>query len=47
MIHTAAFIAGLLDNQSIEKACINEVASKIVQERGGNTDIFNPIDKEY
>ncbi|CAC6675489.1 TPA: carbohydrate kinase [Staphylococcus aureus] len=41
--------AGLLDNQSIEKACIwgNEVASKIVQERGGNTDIFNPIDKEY
>ena len=47
--HTAAFIAGLLDNQSIEKACIwgNEVASKIVQERGGNTDIFNPIDKEY
>ncbi|MFY0498983.1 ribokinase, partial [Staphylococcus haemolyticus] len=35
--------------QSIEKACIwgNEVAYKIVQEQGGNTDIFNPIDEEY
>ena len=48
MIHTPAFIAGLLDNQSIEKLVWgNEVASKIVQEQGGNTDIFNPIDEEY
>ncbi|MDO7267538.1 PfkB family carbohydrate kinase [Shouchella clausii] len=40
--HTGAFIAALLDEQSIETACMwgNEAASKVVQVQGGNVTLF-------
>ncbi|WP_040977970.1 PfkB family carbohydrate kinase [Oceanobacillus jeddahense] len=40
--HTGAFIAALLDEQSIETACMwgNNAASKVVQVQGGNVQLF-------
>lgn len=40
--HTGAFIAALLDEQSIETACIwgNDAAAKVVQVQGGDVQLF-------
>lgn len=40
--HTAAFIGALLDEQSIETACIwgNDAAAKVVQVQGANVELF-------
>lgn len=40
--HTGAFIAALLDEQSIETACKwgNDAAAKVVQVQGGDVDLF-------
>jgi sugar/nucleoside kinase (ribokinase family) len=40
--HTAAFIAALLDGQSIETACVwgNDAAAKVVQVQGASVELF-------